>query len=634
MKRRILSLLTAVTLSASLFTVPVIAAEEQPGPEEIAETDYDDEDTENNEEEEIAETDTETVESMEETTAEEEAAVEAAVETAAVPEEDADDPVSEESIPEAEETEPVSEYAPEYASEYASSDVQIGDALTLDDLASQPATYASSTSSYDSVQVKGTVNYTYAYQILDMVNQERKAQGLSSLTMDADLLDAAMQRAAECSIYWSHTRPSGLRCTTVSSKVSGENIAGGSSYYGPEMIMYGWMNSEGHRENILKSSYNSIGIGVFIIDGYAYWVQDFGTSSATSVSKSGTASKTYTVDIDPGTIQSSLKVSASSTSLTVGSSTTLSASIKNTEMETIEYKNGSYVYEYVYTPIVASSLNWSSGKTSVATVSSSAKVTAKGEGNTKITGKTDSGKLSSSVTVYCQTGTLKKASDGNWYYYVNGKKATSYTGFAANSNGKWYVEKGKVTFKKNSVIKDKTGVIGTKGDWWYVTGSKVQTGYTGVANYKNSNGWWYIKNGKVDFTANTVAKNKNGWWYVLGGKVQFGFTGLADYKNSNGWWYIKNGKVDFSHNGVDKNKNGWWYVTGGKVRFGYTGVANYKNKNGWWYIKGGKVDFSFTGIASNKNGTWYVKNGKVQFSYSGKVTYKGKTYTVKKGAVS
>ncbi len=207
---------------------------------------------------------------------------------------------------------------------------------------------------------------------------------------------------------------------------------------------------------------------------------------------------------------------------------------------------------------------------------------------------------------------LHKDSDGKWRYYVDGV-FTNYTGFAENTNGKWYVKNGIVDFSVNDVLKDANGIIGTKGTWWYVVGSKVQTSYTGVANYKNSNGWWYINKGKVDFSANTVAKNNNGWWYVTGGKVQFGFSGLANYKNSNGWWYIKGGKVDFSHNGVDKNKNGWFYVTGGKVQFGYTGVANYKNANGWWYIKKGKVDFSFNGRAKNKNGTWNVVNGKVRF---------------------
>ncbi len=223
--------------------------------------------------------------------------------------------------------------------------------------------------------------------------------------------------------------------------------------------------------------------------------------------------------------------------------------------------------------------------------------------------------------------------NGIWGYYVDGELQSDYTGFQKNSSGTWYIEKGKVTFTTNGIFQDKEGSVGTKGTWYYVVGSQVQIGYTGVGNYSNSSGWWYIKNGKVDFSANTVASNKYGWWYVVGGKVQFGYTGVANYANSSGWWYIKNGKVDFSANTVASNKYGWWYVVGGKVQFGYTGVANYANSSGWWYIKNGKVDFSFNGIASNKSGSWVVKGGKVNFSYNGTYKYNGKTYRVSGGKV-
>ncbi len=209
--------------------------------------------------------------------------------------------------------------------------------------------------------------------------------------------------------------------------------------------------------------------------------------------------------------------------------------------------------------------------------------------------------------------TVAKNSSGWWYIDANGMVDFDYTGFAKNNNGSWYCEKGKVTFQKQDIIKDSAGALGEKNAWYYVIDSQVQTGFTGLGNFRNTNGWWYITRGKVDFSHNGVDKNKNGWFYVTGGKVQADFTGLANYKNANGWWYIKNGKVDFNHNGVDKNKNGWFYVTGGKVQFGYTGLANYKNSNGWWYIKGGKVDFSATTVAKNKNGWWYVYNGKVLF---------------------
>ena len=192
----------------------------------------------------------------------------------------------------------------------------------------------------------------------------------------------------------------------------------------------------------------------------------------------------------------------------------------------------------------------------------------------------------------------EKASDGNWYYYVNGKVATNVTTVAKNVNGWYYVKNGKVDFSANTVA-------------------------------KNENGWWIIRGGKVDFSANTVAKNENGWWKITNGKVDFSYTGIA--KNENGWWRIVNGKVDFNCNSVEKNHNGWWYIRGGKVDFSYTGVA--KNANGWWRIENGKVNFNFTGIASNQNGSWYLQNGKVNFNYNGKVKYNNKTYTIRGGKV-
>ncbi len=303
--------------------------------------------------------------------------------------------------------------------------------------------------------------------------------------------------------------------------------------------------------------------------------------------------------------------------------------------------------------------------------------------------------------------TVAQNSNGWWYIGSDGRVDFSYKGFAKNSNGWWYLENGKVSFSKNSVIQDTGKKIDGAASWWYVTGSKVQTGFTGLADYSNENGWWYIENGKVTFTANTVAKNKNGWWYVEGSQVKFkyngfgqnnngwwyiengkvtfkknsvikdtdkkidgtagwyyvtgsqvkqNFTGVADYANENGWWYVKDGKVDFSANTVAKNKNGWWYVLGGQVKFGFTGLADYsnasgwwyikngkvdfsantvaRNKNGWWYVKDGKVDFSFNGLASNPNGRWCIKDGKVDFSYNGEYVYNGVTYSIVDGKVT
>lgn len=130
----------------------------------------------------------------------------------------------------------------------------------------------------DQLKVKGDKSYSMAYRVLDLVNQERSKRGLSALQMDRDLLDAAMARAFETSIGFSHTRPTGERCFSASSKMAGENIASGQ--WSPEDAMGSWMNSSGHRANILDSDYRSVGIGCVCVSGTYYWVQCFGVGAA------------------------------------------------------------------------------------------------------------------------------------------------------------------------------------------------------------------------------------------------------------------------------------------------------------------------------------------------------------------
>lgn len=192
-----------------------------------------------------------------------------------------------------------------------------------------------------------------------------------------------------------------------------------------------------------------------------------------------------------------------------------------------------------------------------------------------------------------------------------------------------FSEIAKATSTASSGTKD--GLSDTKasdGNWYYYKNGKIAANVTTVA--KNKNGWFYVKNGKVDFSYTGVAKNSNGWWRIEKGKVNFDFTGFAE--NHNGWWYLKDGKVDFGVNdiikGTVKGVYAWWLVVKGQVTFATT-VA--KNKNGWWYVKDGKVDFDYDGIAENKNGVWYIDNGKVDFDYTGKANVK---VTVKDGKVN
>lgn len=121
---------------------------------------------------------------------------------------------------------------------------------------------------------------TAAEQVVALVNAERAKVGLSALTIDADVTAAANVRAKEIKQSFSHTRPDGssfssaLKEQGVSFRGSGENIAWGQK--SPEQVMNGWMNSDGHRANILNKNYKNIGVGYYQDEnGVNYWVQVF-----------------------------------------------------------------------------------------------------------------------------------------------------------------------------------------------------------------------------------------------------------------------------------------------------------------------------------------------------------------------
>ena len=110
------------------------------------------------------------------------------------------------------------------------------------------------------ITVEGTFDYNKAFEVLNLVNEQRKANGLSGLKMDEQLLEDAMVRAAEQIITFGHDRPTGLTCFSINNNMGGENAAAGVNT--PQSVMSMWMNSSGHKANILNSSFNYTGIGV------------------------------------------------------------------------------------------------------------------------------------------------------------------------------------------------------------------------------------------------------------------------------------------------------------------------------------------------------------------------------------
>ena len=115
---------------------------------------------------------------------------------------------------------------------------------------------------------------SYAQRVVSETNIERARYGLSALKVDPALSAAARIRAEEIVQKFSHTRPDGSRWNTVSSIAYGENIARGQKT--PDKAVAAWMTSEGHRRNILRESYGSIGVACIKSGNVYYWVQIFG----------------------------------------------------------------------------------------------------------------------------------------------------------------------------------------------------------------------------------------------------------------------------------------------------------------------------------------------------------------------
>ena len=119
----------------------------------------------------------------------------------------------------------------------------------------------------------------YEKEVVRLVNIERRANGLADLTYDWQLSRVARYKSQDMrdNRYFSHTSPTYgspfqmMKSFGISYRSAGENIARGQGT--PEAVVKGWMNSPGHRANILNSSFTHIGVG-YVSDG-KYWTQMF-----------------------------------------------------------------------------------------------------------------------------------------------------------------------------------------------------------------------------------------------------------------------------------------------------------------------------------------------------------------------
>jgi uncharacterized YkwD family protein len=122
----------------------------------------------------------------------------------------------------------------------------------------------------------------YEQQVVELVNKERAAAGLPALKMNTKLAGVAEKKAEDLrdKNYFDHQSPTYgspfdmMKQFGIKYSTAGENIAKGQKT--PSEVMNGWMNSPGHRANILNANYTEIGVG-YVTDsnGTTYWVQHF-----------------------------------------------------------------------------------------------------------------------------------------------------------------------------------------------------------------------------------------------------------------------------------------------------------------------------------------------------------------------
>ena len=133
----------------------------------------------------------------------------------------------------------------------------------------------------DVLNIPTTDSQTLAYEkeVVRLVNVERRANGLPDLTYDWQLSRVARYKSQDMKDngYFSHTSPTYgspfqmMKSFGITYRSAGENIAKGQAT--PEAVVKAWMNSPGHRANILNSSFTHIGVG-YVSDG-KYWTQMF-----------------------------------------------------------------------------------------------------------------------------------------------------------------------------------------------------------------------------------------------------------------------------------------------------------------------------------------------------------------------
>lgn len=148
-----------------------------------------------------------------------------------------------------------------------------------EDKAPEPETKPEQTKPSDSGKEDGSAVSSYEKQVAEIVNRYRAQYGLSALTLNTQLCELSDRKSEDMRAknYFAHESPTYgsafdmMKAAGIRYRYAGENLAMG--YDDPETVVRAWMNSEGHRKNILSPNFQEIGVGY--VENGGYWTQMF-----------------------------------------------------------------------------------------------------------------------------------------------------------------------------------------------------------------------------------------------------------------------------------------------------------------------------------------------------------------------
>lgn len=470
------------------------------------------------------------------------------------------------------------------------------------------------------LNVSGTNNQTEARKILDMVNEARvsAATPVAALTWDYELEKAAMQRAAEIAILFSHDRPNGKTCFSLFSNGYldyGENIHVSTGVSNATTANEAWTNSEGHYKNMVDGGFTCMAAAMFEVDGVTYWVELFANpNQGVAETAAVNGEQTYQIDALPDNLDLSF-VDGLAENAAQGSKAQYWVMNRNKE------------WSYATATIDQDSFNWSSSNEEVASIDAQGVATVNGDGEVTITAQNKalaSVAVSEKLTIKAGSSSagatqVKEGwvhgSKGWWYRFSDGSYATG-----------WFYD-GKAEYYLDDNGWMMTGWQQIDGDWYYFKSSGAMT--TGWQKVKGK--WYFMDEDGIMLTGKITDKGKT-YFLAESGAMRTGWV-----QDGSDWYYCNSSGAAVT--GWQKVKGTWYFLkTDGKMATGWLsdkGTTYYLKSSGamstgwqqinntWYYFKSSGA--MTTGWAKVKN-KWYYLNLTDGKMLTGKQVIDEKTY--------